>query len=289
MGVNTGLEYLDIGCICRTDNVTEAWEYWYKELEELQKNGFSDTSRDGNVVGEFINAITIISDPRNNIVNSDIRKLNLRYMIGEFLWYNASDNSLAGIQNYTKAWDRMSDNGTTVNSNYGHKIREFYGFDQWEYVKGLLNKDSNSRQAIIHIKNPNSSPSKDVPCTISLQFFIRDNKLFLTTYMRSNDIWMGFPYDVFNFCCFQIQMAMELGVEIGCYTHISGSLHLYERNSRLKSKESKDEPCNCTCGESCQCRTEFDETELDGYLSVQENHSITVKRLKKPEGLHRII
>lgn len=60
MGVNTGLEYLDIGCICRTDNVTEAWEYWYKELEELQKNGFSDTSRDGDVVGEFINAITII-------------------------------------------------------------------------------------------------------------------------------------------------------------------------------------------------------------------------------------
>ena len=48
--------------------------------------------------------------------------------------------------------------------------------------------------------------------------------------MRSNDVWMGFPYDVFQFTCMQILMSMELGVEIGTYTHIAGSLHLYERN-----------------------------------------------------------
>jgi thymidylate synthase len=48
--------------------------------------------------------------------------------------------------------------------------------------------------------------------------------------MRSNDIWMGFPYDVFSFTAMQCLMAMELGLGIGTYTHIAGSLHLYERN-----------------------------------------------------------
>lgn len=232
-------EYLNIGNVYRAETATEAWEYWYKELEELHKKDFHDSSRDGDVVGEYLNAITIISDPTKNIVESDIRKLNKRYMIGEMLWYLSANNSLSAIQNYTKAWDRMSEDGEIVNSNYGHKIHKFYGFDQWEFVRDMLKKDPLSRQAVIHIKDPGVH-KKDTPCTICLQFFIRDNKLHLTVYMRSNDVWMGFPYDVFNFTCYQIRMAMELGVEIGSYTHIAGSLHLYERNSKLKKGGTSD-------------------------------------------------
>lgn len=234
------LEYLNIGSVCRAKTATEAWEYWYKELESLHEQNFRDSSRDGDVVGEFINAITVISDPTRNIVESNIRKLNKRYMIGEMLWYLSANNNLSEIQKYTKAWNRMSEDGVTVNSNYGHKIHKFYGFDQWEFVRDMLKKDPLSRQAVIHIKDPGVHP-KDTPCTICLQFFIRDNKLHLTVYMRSNDVWMGFPYDVFNFTCYQIRMAMELGVDIGSYTHIAGSLHLYERDSQLIRKEGSSD------------------------------------------------
>ena len=212
------------------NNATDAWESWFHMLLDLSTGQDVQSSRDGNVAAEIINAVTIIDDPRSNIVESDLRKLSKKYMIGELMWYLAADNTLKGIQNYTKAWDRMSDDGEVVNSNYGHKIHKFYGFDQWEYVKNLLKADPNSRQAVIHIKNPMDYKTKDTPCTVCLQFFIREDKLFLTTYMRSNDVWFGFPYDVFNFTCFQIRMAMELGVGIGSYTHIAGSLHLYQRD-----------------------------------------------------------
>lgn len=50
--------------------------------------------------------------------------------------------------------------------------------------------------------------------------------------MRSCDLWYGFPYDVFNFCNLQVLLSMELGVELGTYTHICGSLHLYERDKK---------------------------------------------------------
>lgn len=222
-------KYLNIGNVVRVKNVTEAWEFWYKALENLHREGFKEDSRDGTIVGEYINTITVISDPTRNIVESDIRKLNKRYMIGEFLWYLSANNHLSEIQKYTKAWDRMSEDGT-VNSNYGHKIHKFYGFDQWKFIKETLQKNPLSRQAIIHIKDPGSH-KKDTPCTICLQFLIRDKKLHTTVYMRSNDIWFGFPYDVFNFTCYQIKLAMELGVDIGSYTHIAASLHLYERNA----------------------------------------------------------
>ena len=208
------------------DTANDAFVYWYNKLTENMNN---ESSRDGDVVGEIINAITVIKDPTRNICK-DIRDMPMRYAIGEMLWYMSADNDLKSIQMYTKAWDRMSDDGETVNSNYGHCIKYKFGFDQWLYVKNLLVSNSNTRQAVIHIKTADNKPSKDVNCTVCLQFFIRDGKLYLTTYMRSNDLWMGFPYDVFQFTNMQVLMAMELGVEVGTYTHIAGSLHLYERN-----------------------------------------------------------
>lgn len=213
--------------IAQFKSVNEAWEYWYNQL--AMQNG-SSASRDGAVTGEIINAITVIDDPKDNLVTSPIRKLSHKYAIGELLWYLSGSNKLDAIANYSKAWNKLSDDGETVNSAYGYRIFEKFGFDQWEHVKGLLKSDPNSRQAVIHIKEPNPEKTKDLPCTVALQYFIRDGKLYATTYMRSNDIWLGFPYDVFTFTCLQIKMAFELGVGIGSYTHISGSLHLYSRN-----------------------------------------------------------
>lgn len=211
------------------DTIDELWEVWYKELVEMN---MGDTSRDGDIRGEVINAISVLNNPIKNILKSPIRHLPMSYAIGEMLWYMSGNRELKEIQKYTNGWDRMSDDGKTVNSNYGWCIKEKYGFNQWEFVKTELKQNPNSRRAVIHIKEPSHYVSRDVNCTVCLQFFIRDNKLYLTTYMRSNDIWMGFPYDVFQFTNMQILMSMELGVGIGTYTHIAGSLHLYERDAK---------------------------------------------------------
>lgn len=209
------------------ENLDDAWLYWYNEL--LSQDS-SQSSRDGGIKGEIINAVTILENPTNNIMKNDIRKLSIKYAIGELLWYLSGNRKLQEIQKYSKGWDRMTDDGVNVNSNYGYCIMEKFGFNQWQWVKNELKTNQNSRRAIIHIKEPSDKPSKDVNCTVSLQFFIRENKLFLTTYMRSNDIWFGFPYDVFQFTNMQILMSMELGLNLGSYTHFAGSLHLYERD-----------------------------------------------------------
>ena len=218
----------------RGNTIDDLWEAWYEKLT-AQKLG--DGSRDGEICGEIINAISILNDPTRNILKSKIRNLPMRYAIGEMLWYMSGSNSLKEIQKYTNGWDRMSDDGETVNSNYGYCIKHKFGFDQWEFVRNELEENPNSRRAVIHIKEASRKDSKDVNCTVCLQFFIRDNKLYLTTYMRSNDLWMGFPYDVFQFTNMQILLSMQLGRDIGTYTHIVGSLHLYERD--VKDAESE--------------------------------------------------
>lgn len=233
----------NIGVYCHTNTTDEAWQFWFDTLKAQAEEGVLNSSRDGAVVGEILNAITVIEDPTRNIVTSPDRKLPMRYAVGELMWYLSGSNKLKDIATFSKVWERMSDDGVTVNSAYGYRILEQFGFNQLEYVAKALTKDPNSRQAVIHIKDAQNyieHPTKDVPCTVCLQFFIRDGKLHMTTYMRSNDVWTGFPYDVFSFTCIQILLAFSLGVEIGTYTHVAGSLHLYQRS--LEEWRAKHNP-----------------------------------------------
>lgn len=211
--------------VCETAN--EAWQHWFDRLKAMK---LSDPSRDGQVVGEVINAITVIKDPTRNFITSPDRKLPIRYAVGELLWYLSGSDSVKSISRFSEVWNNLSDDGNTANSAYGYRIRHKFGFDQWEYVKKKLIEDPMTRQAVIHIKDASNQKTKDTPCTVALQFLFRDGALHMTVYMRSNDIWTGFTYDVFAFTSMLILMAFELGVEIGTYTHIAGSLHLYERN-----------------------------------------------------------
>lgn len=248
-------------CVVAKD-IDGAWDRWY---DIITTNAGSAESRDGAVVGEIINAITVIEDPTRCILKSPIRKLPMRYMVGELLWYLSGNNELDAIRLYTSAWDRMSDDGQTVNSNYGYRMKyavdEVTGktFDQLKMIENMLMESPQSRQAVVHIKGPRNlfeNPSKDVNCTVCLQFFIRENKLYMTTYMRSNDLWMGFPNDVFQFTAIQIYLAMRLGVQLGTYTHIAGSLHLYDRDYKVSLENIKNQADTVIDGTSALQRKE---------------------------------
>lgn len=206
------------------DNANEAWTDLYEQLLACEDN-ISVHGRTMN--GEILTAVSIIRNPREGIVDNPKRGMSMKYAVGELLWYLSGSDKLSDIKPYSGFWSKISDDGETINSAYGYRIRSKFGFDQWEHVKHLLRTDEGSRQAVIHIKDASDKPTKDMPCTIALQYQIRDGKLYATTIMRSNDIWLGWPYDVFCFTSLQVMMAMELGVDVGTYTHVANNLHLY--------------------------------------------------------------
>ena len=109
-------------------------------------------------------------------------------------------------------------------------------------------KDSDSRQAIMHYNRPIHQYDKngDFVCTLYSQFFIRNNKLYMTTCMRSMDLLYGYPFDVVFFTLMQQSMRLELlkyypTLELGSYTHFVGSLHMYERNFDTFIEMNKNE------------------------------------------------
>ena len=205
----------------RFNNVDEA----YKAVCEMLV--------DAPVVGntrELNNMKIEIDDISNNIIS--IRNISYNYLLGEFLWYFNGSQSLEYISKYSSFWKNISDDGVTSNSAYGYILKHKHGFDQIEKIIELLTVDPNSRRAVLNFNVPNERviETKDEPCTIALQFLVRDNKVHCTAIMRSNDIWFGTPYDWAFFIELQKVIADRLGLGYGTYTHFATSFHMYERN-----------------------------------------------------------
>lgn len=166
----------------------------------------------------------------NNVIN--IRNISKSYLFGELLWYMTARNDIDFIQKFSGFWGRISDDGVTSNSAYGHILFKRHGFDQVHKIIELLIADPNSRRAVLNFNVPNQNviETKDEICTIALQMYVRDGKLNCTGIMRSNDIWLGTPYDVTFFTELQKYIAHRVGVECGTYTHFVTSIHVYDRN-----------------------------------------------------------
>lgn len=116
-----------------------------------------------------------------------------------------------------------------ANLTYGsYGIRTRY---QVEHVWRELYNHPESRRAVLSIwREEDLTHDGDRPCTLAIQFLIRRNALEAHVHMRSNDVWLGTPYDVFMFTQLQLSLAAALNVNVGRYVHHVGSLHIYERN-----------------------------------------------------------
>jgi thymidylate synthase len=205
----------------------------YKQiLSDLWYNGMETAPR-GMKVKELL-GYSFKIDPRDNIITIPGFETNIEYAKEELEWYYSGSNRIDYSPKIQKVWSRYSDDGITVNSNYGHRVfghKPGY-INQWDWTKNKLTEDKDSRQAVININDITDkfNPTKDFPCTMNIQAFIRDDKLHWVVGMRSNDIFLGLRNDAYCFTEMQKKMAAELSVGVGEYIHNAGSMHLYEKN-----------------------------------------------------------
>ena len=104
--------------------------------------------------------------------------------------------------------------------------------NQFNTIRNLLHDKPDSRRAVIQLFDAQDllQPYNDIPCTCTLQFLIRRGCLNLYATMRSNDVYLGLPHDIFCFTMIQEILARTLSVKLGSYRHFVGSLHLYNKN-----------------------------------------------------------
>ena len=203
---------------------------WVIELLGVLESG-NDVAPRGQLTKELLQQTSVI-DMRRPVVTLPERHLSTKFLGGEAYWILSGDNRVETIEPYNKHIVNYSDDGKTFFGAYGPRI-----LSQLDYVIDKLKSDADTRQAVLTIWRENPPETKDVPCTVAVHFMIRDHKLNCHVYMRSNDLWLGFPYDVFNFsmlshlvCCRLNAFVVENGgviIEPGTLYHTASSRHIY--------------------------------------------------------------
>jgi thymidylate synthase len=178
-------------------------------LEEILSGGQTVAPR-GMETSELLGVSFSIRNPRRRCITNPARNWSLPLAIGELCWHLSGSDDLSFIAHYAPRWREFSEDGHRVmGSCYGKRIfgQSATGSSQWNQVIQLLRSDPMSRRAVLTFQALPASAliaeSKDVSCATVMQFFIRDNALHAITYMRSNDVIFGLPYDIYCYsrCC----------------------------------------------------------------------------------------
>lgn len=191
------------------------------ELARVEPNA----SPRGQRTAEIVGASVLLGDARRCLLTWKERKLNYHFAVAEWWWIATGRRDVASIAPFCSEIARFSDDGADFFGAYGPPWTQ-----QVDYVVAKLRADPDSRQALLTIWRQNPPETKDVPCTVAMQYLNRNSQLHAIVTMRSSDAWLGLPYDVFNFSMLLSLVAGELGLDVGSLQINAGSFHLYERN-----------------------------------------------------------
>jgi thymidylate synthase len=202
-------------------------------------------------INEILNVSLEITNPLNSMYDNERRSTQYKYVAAELVWYFNAVNTLNFITKYAKFWEFITNKDNTVNSAYGYCIFKpelNNNLSQYDWVINQLKTDKDTRQAIMHFNKPEHQyeGNKDFVCTMYANFHIRNNKLYMSVKMRSNDVVLGLPTDIAFFSILQQHVLLDLQTTyheliLGSYVHQVDSLHLYDRNYELVKDMLKSE------------------------------------------------
>ena len=202
-----------------------------------------NTTRKPSRAGEVIEVNEAVSMtyryPMQRVLFNEARDANPFFHFMEGLWMLAGRDDVEWICEYNKNLKQFSDDGAKFHGAYGFRIRKYWDtvfadMDQLNHVIAILKRDPNERRAVVQIWRAEydlSSQSKDIPCNDIIFFKIRNNKLHMTVCCRSNDaIWGAYGANAVHFSMIMEYVASMIGVDVGTYTQVSDSLHVYTDN-----------------------------------------------------------
>ncbi len=196
-------------------------------LEKLLSRPFDIETTRGKEKGKTseINGILLeLKNPRARISRTETRGKPFS-AIGELFWYLSGSDKLNFIKHYIPQYENESEDKRTIYGAYGPRL--FGGTLKWlngltksnqiENVINLLKEKPNSRRAVVQVFSPKDLKKyrREIPCTCTFQFLVRNEKLTMIVNMRSNDAYLGLPHDIFAFTMIQEIVAKSLKRELG--------------------------------------------------------------------------
>ena len=213
--------------VINAENVNDALD---QGLRLMKAEGVAVPSRNGMTLELPAPVTTAYKNPAQRVLVSSARDANPFFHLMESLWILAGREDVKFLGEFNKRMVDFSDDRTVFNAPYGYRLRKAFGQDQLQRVIDILTNDPNSRQAVCQIWDSAdlNKDTRDKACNMSIVFRMRNQRLDMTVYNRSNDmIWGAYGANVVQFSMIQEYVAASLGVNMGTYSQVSNSFHVY--------------------------------------------------------------
>ncbi|PXX99867.1 thymidylate synthase [Halomonas sp. LBP4] len=162
------------------------------------------------------------------------KKLHLRSIIHELLWFLRGDTNIAYLREHgVRIWDEWADENGDLGPVYGYQWRSWPDprgghVDQIARLLEQIRANPRSRRLIVSAWNPALVDEMALPpCHCLFQFYVAEGRLSCQLYQRSADIFLGVPFNIASYALLTAMIARVSGLEPGDFVHTLGDAHLY--------------------------------------------------------------
>ena len=212
-------------------------------IRHIQTNGVTKTDRTGTGTTSVF-GYQMRFDLSKGFPMVTTKKLHLKSIIHELLWFLKGDTNIAYLQeNGVRIWNEWADENGNLGPVYGHQWRNWNSeeIDQIKNIIHTLKTNPDSRRMLVSAWNPSVLPdtSKSFaenvannkaalpPCHAFFQFYVADGKLSCQLYQRSADVFLGVPFNIASYALLTMMMAQVCDLEAGDFVHTFGDAHIY--------------------------------------------------------------
>ncbi len=177
------------------------------------------------------------------------KKLHLKSIIHELLWFLSGDSNIAYLQdNGVSIWNEWADENGDLGPVYGVQWRKWKTargetIDQIADVITRLTADPDSRRIIVSAWNVGELPAMALPpCHALFQFYVADDKLSCQLYQRSADVFLGVPFNIASYALLTHMVAQQSDLGVGDFIWTGGDCHLYLNHLEQVEEQLAREP-----------------------------------------------
>src|ERR1700677_1174245 len=188
-------------------------------------------------------------DLRQNFPALTTKKLHLRSIIYELLWFLRGDTNVKWLNEHgVTIWDEWADDEGNLGRVYGAQWTDWRTADgrslnQIDGVIEQIKKNPDSRRLIVSAWNPGEIQTMALPpCHTLFQFYVSEGELSCQLYQRSADLFLGVPFNIASYSLLTLMVAQVCGLKPGDFVHTFGDLHLYNNHLEQAKLQLTREP-----------------------------------------------
>ena len=220
------------------------------------------------------------------------KKIHFKSIVTELLWFIKGGTNINYLhQNQCTIWDEWADEKGELGPIYGKQWRNWEGktknYDQIQNILQQIKTNPSSRRIILNswnlenLPDENISPHKNVekgkmalaPCHLFFQIFVNQGKLSLLFYARSQDFFLGTPFNIASYALLAHLFAIHCNLEVGDLIWSAGDIHLYKNHLEQAKLQLTRKPLPLPKIKIKKAKTIFDQCLKDFSLENYQYHS----------------